>query len=389
VAGASLIPILGRALSHLLQCSPDDLERQTIELAIDACLSASNFGDKRWKTVAVAYAEHMANQLGCAVIKGRVQLRTASLARLYPRDVPTPQGIYIPRINNRSNADFGKLKLLQARLQIDARSPTEEINETLNEFRAFSPISNLEESVQLEINFLRAKLQRYDGEFGRAKDTLVGFMEAVRYRASDMMAIHYYETVCEAGYPSNAIGHLEYEYGELLKKEQGQSGSGRRLRLALGGAYLMEALSNRPFNNDLLKKAEKLFQSIQWVAEPSMVTKHNFYVTKASLGMVHLLRSEWEESMKYWDEAFHAARDCFQRIGHAEMLIQYAQCEILHRLGRYSRAVVKGAAAREIFQECGRQYYFLGQGTAWLDRLDELAKEGGRPAIAARGSNRP
>jgi hypothetical protein len=387
VAGASLIPILGRALSHLLQCSPDDLERQTIELAIDACLSASNFGDKRWKTVAVTYAEHMANQLDCAVIKGRVRLRTASLARLYPRDVPTPQFIYIPRTDNRSNADFGKLKLLEARLQIEARSSTEEINKTLNQFCAFNPISNLEESVQLEINFLRAKLHRYDGEFGRAKDILVGFMEALRYRASNMMTIQYYENVCEAGYPSNAIGHLEYEYGELLKKEQGQSGNGRRLRLALGGAYLMQVLSNRPFNNDLLKKAEKLFQSIQWMAEPSMVTKHNFYVTKASLGMVHLLRSEWEKSMKYWDEAFDVSRDCFHSIGHAEMLIQYAQCEILHRLGRYSEAVAKGTAAQEIFQECGRQYYFLGQGTAWLDRLDELAREGGRPAIAARRSN--
>jgi hypothetical protein len=360
------------------------LERHTSELAIDACLSASNFGDKCWKTVAVAYAENMAEQLDCAVIKGRVQLRKATLARLYPsRAVPNTQDIKIPRVNNRSNADFGKLILLRARLQIEMRDPAEAVNQTLDKFHAFSPISDLEQSVQLEINFLRAKLHRYDGKFELARETLMGFLEAVRYRTTNMIMIHYHETLCEAGNPSKAIEALEYEYGELLKKEKGQSGNGRRMRLALGGVYLMKVLFDRSFNIDLLEKAERLFQSVQWVAEPSIVTKHNYYVTKASLGMIHLLRSEWEGSMSYWDEALDAAQDCFREVGHAEMVIQYAQCEILHRLGRHSEAVAKGAAAQDIFQQCGREYYFLGQGTAWLDKLDDLARENGRSAIAA------
>lgn len=77
-----------------------------------------------------------------------------------------------------------------------------------------------------------------------------------------MIMIHYHETLCEAGNPLRAIEALEYEYGELLKKEKGQLGNSRRLRLALGGVYLMKALLDRSFNNDLLEKAERLFQSV-------------------------------------------------------------------------------------------------------------------------------
>lgn len=87
--------------------------------------------------------------------------------------------------------------------------------------------------------------------------------------------------------------------------------------------------------------------------------------------------------MSYWDETFSAARDYFREIGHAEIVIQYAQYETLHRLSGHAEARIKGAAAQELFQQCGREYYFLGQGTAWLDKLDELATETGRLAIAA------
>lgn len=358
-----------------------------MELAIDACLSASNFGDKRWKTVTVEYAEHMASFLDCPEIKGRVCLRKTALTRLYASEaVSNLSTVQIPRTNHRSNADFGRLLLLQARLQIERREPTESIHETLREFHAFSPMSDLEKSVQLDINFLKAKIHRYGGEFELAKNILEGFMQqqAVRYRANNIIMIHYYETLCETGNPSHAMKGLEYEYEELLKKENGQSGGGRRLRLALGGAYLMKALWDRRDYLHLLDKAERLFHSIQWVAEPTKVTKHNFYVFKASLGMIHLLRSEWEKSMKYWDEALVAARDCFPQTGHAEMVLAYAQYEVLHRLGQDAQARIKWAEVQMISRTCDREYYFLGQGTAWLDKISELAMDGGRPALQKR-----
>lgn len=386
VSGASLLPILRRALSYLHQLCPLRLERPTLELAIDACLSASNFGDKNWKTVAVQYAEIMAAMTDCVVIKGRVRLRKAALARLYnAEDIPDVHEIEIPRINNRSNADFGRLVLLQARLQMEKSKPSKTIREILNQFRGFTPESDMEKSVQLEINFLQAKLHRYDGNFSLASDMLVDFMENQTARIN-MFIIHYCEIQCEVGSPSRAVEALEYEYRELLKKEDGQSGTGRRLRLALGGAYIMTALLRRSFKCNFLEKAKSLFLSVQWVAAPSIVTKQNYYVAKASLGMIHLLKSEWKESMKHWDAALVAARDCFPDPGHSEMVTQYAQCVISHRLGQYSEAQRQGAAAREIFQRCGRQYYFVGQGTAWLDKLDELATENGTTPIATRGS---
>lgn len=100
-------------------------------------------------------------------------MRKAALTRLYASGaVPSLQDIKIPRVTNRSNADFGKLILLQARLQIEMNS-TEDTNQPLDKFRAFSPISELKQSVQLEINLLRAKLHRYDGKFELARETLL------------------------------------------------------------------------------------------------------------------------------------------------------------------------------------------------------------------------
>ncbi|KAJ5264965.1 hypothetical protein N7505_007758 [Penicillium chrysogenum] len=386
--GASLIPTLIRALSYLHELRRSMLEWHILELGIDACLSASNFGDKPWKMVAVAYADIIANMLGCADISARVQLRRASLARLYKAEsAPNSQNIQIPRTNKRSNADFGRLVMLQARLQIEQRVPSKTINQTLDQFSAVSPVSELEKSVQLEINFLRAKLHRYDGKFDIATQILEGFMQAVRYRTHNMIMIHYYETLCESGHPATAIQILKYELEELLKKENGHSGSARRLKLALGGSYLMKFLTDRPSCFSLLDQAEGLFQSIQWPPERSIVTNHNYYVSKASLGMICLLKSQGEKSLTYWDEAMEAARDCFPKTGHAETLIHYAQSEVLYRLGRHQEATAKRAVAQEKFAEYGREYYFLGQGTAWLDTLDGLATDSERQAIAADGSN--
>lgn len=354
------------------------------ELAIDACLSASNFGDKRWKLVVIKYADFFANLLKSDVIKCRVHLRKASIARLYnlPSD-PSPADMEMPEVDNRSNADFGKLVLLRARLQMEKGLSIVEVNQTLDQFCPWDPISDLEKSVQLDINFLRAKMLRFQGNFVLAKDLLMECMQAVRYRATNMITIHYFETLCEAGHPSQAIDALECEYNEMLNRENGQTGSGRRLRIALGGAYLMKFLLHS--DGDSLKRSETLFEKIQWTTERTLITKHNFYVANASLGMIYLLKNEWNRSLHYWNEALKAARNCFPETGHAEMVIHYAQCEILHRLGQAAEAQRKGAVARSLFRKHGREYHFLGQGTAWLDKLNMLANEGGRAAIAGNG----
>lgn len=364
------------------------LEWSILELGIDACLSASNFGDKLWKTIAVAYAENMANLLVSADISARVQLRKAALARLYKTQSTFDlQSIQIPRTTKRSNADFGRLVLLQARLQIEGRVSNQTINETLNQFDTVGPVSALEDSVRLDINFLRAKLHRYEGGFTVANQILSGFMQALRYRTHNMIMIHYYETLCESGCPEKAVQALEYELEELLKKENGQSGSARRLKLALGGSILMKFLKDRSICYSMLQRAENLFKGIKWQSEQSLVTRHNYYVMKASLGMIFLLRSDFEQSLTYWDEALNAARNCFPQTGHAEMLVHYAQSEVLYRIGKNREATAKRIIAQEIFSQCGREYFFLGQGTTWLDRLDELATGSGRQAIAAVGSS--
>ncbi|KAJ5737328.1 uncharacterized protein N7483_002453 [Penicillium malachiteum] len=367
----------------MIETDSPSLDPSILTLAVDACLSASNFGDKPWKLVAVEYAKVFANELDSRVIKCRIQLREAAIARLYNLEsMPSTEDIKICRVDNRSNADFGRLVVLRARLQIEKRVSTEVVNQTLDQFCASNPISDLERSVQLDIDFLRAKLLRFQGEFALAKSLLVGHMQAFRYRAVNMITIHYFETLCEEGHPSKAVEALEYEYNELRKRENGQSGSGRRLTLALAGSCLMKYLLDKHSDAGSLEKSERFFTSIRWTTKQSLITKHNYYVAQASLGMIYLLKSDWEGSLCHWNRALEAARNCFSQIGHAEMVTQYAQCEILHRLGRTSEAKMRENAARNLFKEHGRGYHFLGQGTAWLDQLNMLAEEAGRPAIA-------
>ncbi|KAE8418981.1 hypothetical protein BDV36DRAFT_294632 [Aspergillus pseudocaelatus] len=368
VIDTSFLPFLERNLDEIRL---DRLDEDTLEVGIDTCISASNFGDISRKRVAIGHAEKMADQLKCSFITARVQLRKATLARLYPcRAVSSLQDIEMPTVDNRSNAEFGKLILLQARTQMENNDSFGAVYQTLDQFCP---------------NFLRAKLHKYRGSFERAKEALTRSMEALKNRNNKLM-IHYYETLCEAGNPSGAIKLLKGDYEELLAKEMGQTGYGRRLTVALGGAYLFKAPVDH--DHDSREKARELFESVQWVTEPSIVTMHNYYVTNASLGMIYLLRAEWDMSMTYWDKAYTAARDCFSRVGHAEMVIRYAQTEILHRMGQHSEALVKAADAKKSFRQCGgRQYFFLGQGAAWLDKVNELVREHGRPGIAAGGSD--
>ncbi|KAB8212606.1 hypothetical protein BDV33DRAFT_211214, partial [Aspergillus novoparasiticus] len=237
--GTSLLPFLERVLNEV---SLDGLDKDILEVGIDACISASNFGDRSRKRVAIAHAEKMAGRLKCPFITARVQLRKATLARLYPdKAVSSLQDIEMPTVDNRSNAEFGKLILLQARTQMENIDSFGTVDQTLDRFCPYEPPSTQEKSVLLEINFLRAKLHRYRGSFGLATKALTTSMEAVKNRNNKIM-IHYYETLCEAGNPSRAIEVLEGEYQELLAKEMGQTGYGRRLTVALGGAYLFKAL---------------------------------------------------------------------------------------------------------------------------------------------------
>ncbi|KAE8366523.1 hypothetical protein BDV27DRAFT_155799 [Aspergillus caelatus] len=354
VISTSFLPFLERILDEIRL---DRLDEDTLEVGIDTCISASNFGDISRRRVAIAHAEKMANQLKCSFITARVQLRKATLARLYPgRAVSSLQDLEMPTVDNRSNAELGKLILLQARTQMENIDFFGAVYQT---FDQFCP------------NFLRAKLHRYRGSFERAKEALTRSMEALKNRNNKTM-IHYYETLCEAGNPSGAIKLLKAEYEELLAKEMGQTGYGRRLTVALGGAYLFKALVDH--DHDSREKARELFESVQWVTEPSIVTKHNDYVTNASLGMIYLLRAEWDMSMTYWDKAYTAARDCFSRVGHAEMVIRYAQTEILHRMGQHSEALVKAADAKKHFRQCGgRQYFFFWvKGQPGLTNLTSL-----------------
>ncbi|KAK3384502.1 hypothetical protein B0T24DRAFT_88341 [Lasiosphaeria ovina] len=366
--GLLMIPVLRFLLPSLwLEFPPP--ARPILELAFETFLSASYFADYSWKREAARIAEQLAHLLRSPVHLARANFRKASLSRLYDyaglqlRSLMTPTGI-----DARTNAWLGQLTLSAAQALIDKSAYTRDVAATLRDFCPLEPSrpSHQEGLILLDGEFLVTKSLRFEGRFEEAEESfkqVLARANELGSRISWKVSSHFGEVQSERGFCEKAIGMLEDDIAELEKYQPLEHGSGNRLRLALANCYLMNLLWTwkqecRPLATESIRLALEHFQLLDHAylsGKPaSFMAKHNQFVARSGLAMVHHIGNNFQEALAAWEEAEQVARTLCEEPGYAAMITLYSRSQIAYHLG-VEEAEELNRRARELWELIGRR----------------------------------
>lgn len=414
----SLLPIFNRALSYLHRIGTEASDLDVTDLA-NACLSASYFVSAAWKRLVLDVAERAvehqlarfcnpasssslasldgANRQGhgdishFSLLRARIRLRKHQLARLFPdhRDTPAVTDFWKQCVPPASPY-FGFLLLSQAQDQIDSLAGATTIGNIVQKLWMPNP-SRLQQHIILEGQFLYAKSLRFEGRFDEATvcfDRLLSACSELGHSSkrmvSQMSAVH-----CETGETAKSIATLNTEYLTLARFQSMDTGDGRRLTLALANCYLMKGLwpliQRGKADDASLALSEELFQQVQSSKDmPSLVDRFREFTALAGVAMAHTAMGKFDLGFQNWQASLEASRRCWSKAGHSEMVALYGSSETAYKLGYDNTARDLAAQAEAIHRTVGRQYYFVGHGTLFLDILGDMARSQGRNRLVAR-----
>ena len=109
--------------------------------------------------------------------------------------------------------------------------------------------------------------------------------------------------------------------------------------------------------------------------------KHDRFVSLSGLAILDHLEGLADSAMARWDEAATFCKHyAFQ--GFSEMIIAYSMGELELRRGNRLEADYLRAKAGLLFTSSGRQYHFLGLGSAWIDIVGSWYESRGYDRLA-------
>lgn len=381
-------------------------DRSLLRRLAIAALSASHFRSAAWKWICVYLAEASARYLNDASILASVALRKVSLSRLYQSAAkqasspPTLEGVaeMFGIYDQRSNAWFGKLVMLEVQLMVDNQAPSEDIRDAVGRFRPLDNAkpSTLEQLTLIEGQFLVAKALRFEGKLEESNKSFEALFEEARKTGSRIvwkMMSHICDIKCELGNASEAIGILESDLNTLLGLHAADAGAAKRLRLALANAYLMKALwtwESKKVDLTSLKMARLHFTWLETTYVPVQRSKpgmHNHFVVLAGYAMVLHVEGDLVSAYRMWERALATARSCWADDGYSVVMVLYSKSQIAYQLG-YPEAGELAELARTLYFRTGRQYYFTGHGSIWPDIVGSMEEDQGRlRMMPKRGPN--
>ncbi|KAK7433809.1 hypothetical protein Landi51_13791 [Colletotrichum acutatum] len=389
--GYALVPILRGLMQHLWT-DEDSWDQSTLYAAFEALLSATQFGDLKWKLQALRAAEELALLTTDCINLARISFRHWTLKRLHPVPFAANRGpaFSLPPIDRitatdqRANAFLGQRALIEAQDLIDKSASPTDVLHTIQSFRSLSEKASFqEELVFLEGNFLYAKSLRYNGRFDAAFESLrevLNQADQLRSRLVFKISLHLAEVESERGNHSKALRELEDDKKIVGSLQQLELGTGRRLTLALANVRLLRAVkildSTQCLDHETVLEADKLFTWLRdtyaGLGQVGLLTKQSAFHACCGLAMIHHIRREHTIAYDLWNEAKAAAKSCWPEPGFAFMVATYSQSQLAFHLGR-SDADFLLQQARKIWSniEKRRCYYFVGLGTQWLDLMEK------------------
>ena len=397
----SVLPLLNYVLPYL--------EEVVVEKAlpaahvIEVCLSASYYSTLDWKTNVIAIAERIGTRFPVAdQLRDRVALRKKILYRISSCNwEPEVEHLEVTRVDQRSNGYYGEFVLFNADV-LYGRQQLQAAFDELDGYTAWHPgnVSTLEQFQICEMNFLRGKIHHFSGHFSQARVWLEQVLQTKRAEASMICKAiaHLTAVYCELGETQLGIGYASTQLDDLTVYQSRESGSAKRLRLALAYAYLMQgmwAIFAQPFagyislqrdDREAFDKAQEFFQALARSYENtgtlSRANKTNRFSTLLGVAVIAHIKDDLHEACRRYDIALDAAKLCKWKAGYIEAIIYWSKSVVLQGLGKLEEARRLNGLAGTLYQ-C-RSYFFVGFGTLWPEIIGAWAAQQGGERIIPR-----
>ncbi|KAI0398712.1 hypothetical protein F4802DRAFT_140420 [Xylaria palmicola] len=349
-------------LRHVIQYLPMIMTSRTNMYQItETCLSASRFLDEAWKREIIIISQHAAERSNSPLLLTKVLLRRLAIERMY--------GGYRELFSRNILLPGTDVALICYRAQeyID-RGLLSSAHGELSRFKIPDPMSSLERMQQQEIFYMKAKVYRFEGQFTAAKPLLVHLINNHSHLAAQAIA-HLSAVQCELGQTEQAITTIKACLQQIIHDI-----TRSRLELALADARLMQSL----------RQVQE--QRLSWFFDPSL---HDAYtrclaslparapgisrvlgqisITAAFAILAHL-RGDFDTALTEWNRTLDLAQGRGLLGSYIELLVARSTIDLQVRRGGGG---IKGLQdkVRVLSARTGRQYHFLGLGTAWPDIL--------------------
>ena len=227
-------------------------------------------------------------------------------------------------------------------------------------FSNFDYLSTMERLVLKKSLIARGKIQRYQGEFEQARQYLEAavncdIVTAVNGRS---LACHLAGVLCELNDAQRAQILLRDEIKLLSSFGLQNIPSGRRLRISLAETFLLQRH---------LDEADNMFCElvVQNCPNPS-IEKVRLCI---GLARISHLRGLWPKALENWQKVLRASENCNWEAGFLEMVVWYSISHVHFALCEPEISGSYRMKADEFYAREGRQYWFTGLGTHWLDYI--------------------
>ena len=385
-------------LKHVLPYLEETGVREAFSAAhiIEVLLSASYYSTLYWRNDVIAKAESIVAHYPVDIeLQRRVQLRKNILLReFFCKWKSEMERLDLPRINQRSNSYYGEFVLVNADILL-RRQKFQDALEELDKYTPLNPghISTLEQIRIWEINLVRGKVHHFAGNFAAARGCLEEAVLATETSTVCKATSHLAIVFCELGLIEVGINLASRGLDDLAMIQSRESGSAKRLRLALAYTYLMEgmwAISTQPTASDHnslstniqqnLDKAHELFRGLaqSYIDCQSIgrAGKTNRFSSFLGLALIAHIRGDLGQAYLLYNVALYAASSCAWVAGYIEAIIFWSKSVILYKRGMREDAEKLNGMAGNLYQ-C-RSFFFPGMGTLWPKILRTWMAEQGR-----------
>ena len=370
-------------------------------------LLSSKLHGREWKYRAVALAEEILPnrppfEPGTLYLRMFAKQRSRDLSRRIPNSPVESIDEELLPIDPRTNALYGEHLRSNAQDRImDGSGDLDGALEELRRFEFFHDVPTTMEDQEKDHHlFIEGKTYRWKASFSEASDIfyrLLGSTPSLSNERGCNLTGHYIATLCEQRRLTCAERSARQAIASCKDfDEQGLKRQGlkmfRSLQLSLAETLicriLVEILDGRNDTEKVdqcLMESELMFEEMKKECELVKGRKEGTWgleldYLRVNIGraLVSHLANRVTEAYGRWQDTRKSAEVCKNKVTRfIPMIVDYCECDINIKLGRWQGAEELRKRARSCFSEVGREHWWTGLGTFLLDWLKDRIPESG------------
>lgn len=275
--------------------------------------------------------------------------------------------------NKKLNALSGEVLLILSADWLQNKENLDMAGLILQKIQPVDPtqISTLEELVLQKKAFAWGRLCRFQGRFEESRQVLEALYNA-RHFPEGVISVgascydlvsHLAAVLCELGDPVYAEMLVSDKLDDIHNLKAQKSPPALRLRLALAEAALQQG--------EYWRAQDIYWDLTRHVGISQVAYNSTMDICRLNIGLARVqhVQGNWIAALKHWERALwvYVNHPGFQGFG---TVIVYASIGFVKRqMGDAHNADRYLAKAQELFQVTGRQHWFTGLGTKWLDQV--------------------